>query len=113
MHAAGKNREPGRRWDHLLPAMILVVGGGLLEVWASWLAIASVSGFPRIGQMTTGWILPVTTEAYWTVALFAWLVIPAGPRSRKFAMWSAAGVFAAQPDRSGKRAPGRCCGRRG
>ena len=45
--------------------------------------------------MTTGWILPVTTEAYWTVALFAWLVIPAGPRSRKFAMWSAAGVFTA------------------
>lgn len=95
MHAAVKNRQPGRRWDHLLPAMLLVVGGGLLEVWASWLTIASVSGFPRVGRMTTGWILPVTTEAYWTVALFAWLVIPAGPRSRKFAMWSAAGVFAA------------------
>ena len=94
MHAAGKNREPGRRWDHLLPAMLLIVGGGLLEVWASWLTIASVSGFPRIGRMTTGWILPVTTEAYWTVALIAWLVIPAGPRSRKFAMWTAAGVFA-------------------
>ena len=47
MYAAGKNREPGRRWDHLLPAMILVVGGGLLEVWASWLAIASVSPVSR------------------------------------------------------------------
>jgi hypothetical protein len=43
--------------------------------------------------MTTGWILPVTAEAYWGAALWAWLVDPAGKASRLFAMCSAAAVF--------------------
>jgi len=83
--------KPGRR--DLLWVLTLIAACGLLEVWASWLQIGSVSGFPKLGSMTTGWILPVTTEAYWTAALYAWLVAPAGPRSKLFAMWSAAGVF--------------------
>ena len=88
---APAHAKPARR--DLLWVLALIAACGLLEVWASWLQIGSVSGFPKLGAMTTGWILPVTTEAYWTAALYAWLVAPAGPRSKRFAMWSAAAVF--------------------
>ena len=33
-------------------------------------------------------------EAFWAYALYTWLAAAAGVRSRRFAMWSAAGVFA-------------------
>jgi hypothetical protein len=91
-----EHAKPPVRRDRLwvLAALSLIVACGLLEVWASWLMIGSVSGFPKLGPMTTGWILPVTTEAYWTVALFAWLADPSGPRSRRFAMSTAVVVFA-------------------
>lgn len=79
--------------DHLWVAVI-IAACALLEVWASWLGIGSVSGFPEIGHVTTGWILPVTTEAYWAYALWTWLAGAPGPRSRKFAMWTAGIVFA-------------------
>jgi len=85
--------KPARR-DNLLWVAALILVGGMTEVWASWLYIASVSGFPKIGAMTTGWILPVTAEAYWATAVYAWLAAPAGGRSRKFAMRSAAVMFA-------------------
>lgn len=62
-------------------------------MWASWLNIGAISGFPKLGHMTTGWILPVSTEAYWGYAVWAWLAGASGPRSRKFAMWTAAGMF--------------------
>jgi hypothetical protein len=81
------------RRDSLLPVLVLILAGGLLEVWASWLQIGAVSGFPHLGPVTTGWILPVTAEAYWGAALWAWLVDPAGRKSRLFAMCSAAAVF--------------------
>ena len=84
--------KPARR--DLLWVLVLILACGLLEVWASWLQIGAVSGFPKLGGMTTGWILPVTSEAYWMASLYAWLAAPAGPRSRRFAMWSAAAVFA-------------------
>lgn len=79
--------------DHLWVAVV-IAACVLLEVWASWLGIGAVSGFPRLGRMTTGWILPVATEAYWSYALWAWLAAPPGSRSRRFAMWTAAGMFA-------------------
>lgn len=85
--------KPAHR-DRLLPVLVLIVACGLLEVWASWLTIGAVSGFPKLGRMTTGWILPVTAEAYWSAALYAWLVGPSGPRSRRFAMWTAVIMFA-------------------
>jgi hypothetical protein len=93
MSTAPAHAKPARR-DSLLPVLILILAGGLLEVWASWLQIAAVSGFPHLGPVTTGWILPVTAEVYWGSALWAWLVDPAGPKSRLFAMCSAAAVFA-------------------
>lgn len=86
-HAKDKRRD-------LLWVLVLILACGLLEVWASWLSIGAVSGFPKLGRMTTGWILPVTTEAYWSAALFAWLAVPAGPKSAAFAKWSAAAMFA-------------------
>lgn len=85
--------EPGgTRRDHLWVVGI-IAACALLEVWASWLGIGSVSGFPKLGRMTTGWILPVSTEAYWGYALYAWLAASSGPRSRRFAMWTAVIVF--------------------
>lgn len=91
MTTTPQHAKPARR--DLMWFLIAILACGLLEVWASWLQIGAVSGFPKLGRMTTGWILPVTSEAYWVAALYAWLADPAGPRSRKFAMWSAVGVF--------------------
>jgi hypothetical protein len=92
MPTAPAHARPRR--DSLLPVLVLILAGGLLEVWASWLQIGAVSGFPHLGRVTTGWILPVTAEAYWGAALWAWLVDPAGRKSRLFAMCSAGAVFA-------------------
>lgn len=85
--------EQERQWDRFLWPAAVIAACVMLEVWASWLQIGSVSGFPKFGGMTTGWILPVSTEAYWSCALFAWLAGAPGSASRKFAMWSAAGMF--------------------
>lgn len=83
------------RRDHLW-VLFVIAACALLEVWASWVTIGSMSGFPRIGGkhgLPTDWILAVTTEAYWGYALYAWLAAAPGPRSRAFAMWSAVAVF--------------------
>ncbi|HMH94011.1 MAG TPA: hypothetical protein VK586_23395 [Streptosporangiaceae bacterium] len=92
----GKHNPDGTvvyRRDHLW--VLFVIGTcALFELWGSWLGIASVSGFPHYGRVTTGWVLFVATEAYWGYALFAWLAGAPGPRSRKFAMHSAIAMFA-------------------
>jgi hypothetical protein len=93
--AEGDRYAAAPRRDHLWVLVIIAVCA-LLEVWASWLAIGSMSGFPRIGGargLPTDWTLAVTTEAYWGYALYSWLAAAPGPRSRAFAMWSAVGVF--------------------
>jgi hypothetical protein len=91
--AKPKHEQPlTPRRDHLWVAVI-IAACVLLEVWASWLWIGSVSGFPKLGPVTTGWILPVATEAYWAYALWTWLVGAPGSRSKKFAMWTAGFVF--------------------
>jgi uncharacterized membrane protein len=93
--AEGDRYAAAPRRDHLWVLVIIAVCA-LLEVWASWLAIGSMSGFPRIGGargLPTDWTLAVTTEAYWGYALYSWLAAAPGPRSRAFAMWSAVSVF--------------------
>jgi hypothetical protein len=87
--------KPPARRDHLW-VLVIIAACALLEVWASWVMIGSTSGFPKIGGkhgLPTDWTLAVTTEAYWGYALYAWLAAAPGPRSRRFAMWSAAAVF--------------------
>lgn len=83
--------KPAR--DHLW-VLVIIAACVLAEVWASWVTIGAKSGFPEIGGVPTDWTLAVTTEAYWGYALYAWLAASPGPRSRRFAMWSAAAVFA-------------------
>jgi hypothetical protein len=93
MSGMGTHEQTTAHRDHLWVAVI-IAACALLEVWATWLGLGSVSGFPKLGRMTTGWILPVTTEAYWAYALYSWLAGAPGPRSRAFAMWTAGIVFA-------------------
>jgi hypothetical protein len=78
--------------DHMW-VLVLVAACALAPVWGSWVGIGAVSGFPKLGRLSTDWTLAVVVEAYWGYALYAWLAAAAGPRSRAFAMWSAAGVF--------------------
>jgi hypothetical protein len=98
MTSMGKHEPDGaavQRRDHLWVAVI-IAACALLEVWASWIAIGSMSGFPRIGGahgISTDWTLAVTMESYWAYALYAWLAAAPGPRSRAFAKWSAIAVF--------------------
>jgi hypothetical protein len=91
MASMGTHEQTTARRDHLWVAVI-IAACALVEVWATWLGLGSVSGFPKLGRMTTGWILPVTTEAYWGYALWSWLTGTPG-RAKRFAMWTAGIMF--------------------
>lgn len=78
--------------DHLW-VLVVIAAAVLAEVWASWVGIGAMSGFPRIDHIPTDWVLAVAVEAYWGYALYAWLAAAPGPRSRTMAMWSCAVVF--------------------
>lgn len=78
--------------DYLWVLAVIAVCA-LIKVSPSWVGIAAAAGFPRFGRLPTDWTLAVIMEAYWAYALYAWLAAAAGLRSRRFAMWSAAGVF--------------------
>jgi uncharacterized membrane protein len=80
------------RRDHLW-VLAVIAACALAEVWASWVGIAFLSGFPKLDGIPTDWILAVVVEAYWAYALYAWLAASPGPRSRSFAMWSCGIVF--------------------
>jgi hypothetical protein len=87
--------KPIQHRDHLW-VVFVIAACCVFEVWASWVTIGSLSGFPKIGGphgFSTDWTLAVTTEAYWGYALYSWLAAAPGPRSRRFAMWSAGAVF--------------------
>lgn len=73
--------------------LAVIAACALIKVSPSWVGIAAAAGFPRFGRMPTDWTLAVIMEAYWAYALYAWLACASGVRSRRFAMWSAAGVF--------------------
>jgi len=81
--------KPVARRDHLW-VLAIVAAFALYDVWGSWTEIGNKSGFAH----GTGWTLTVIVEVYWGYALYAWLAAAPGPRSRRFAMWSAAVVFA-------------------
>ena len=92
-HAIPAAPEP--RWRDHLWVLFLIAACVLAEVWASWVGIGAISGFPVIkGKIPTDWVLAVAMEAYWGYALYAWLVASPGPKSRAMAMWSCAVVFA-------------------
>jgi len=90
--AVTPGEPPGRRHDHIW-VLFLIAACALAEVFGSWLGIASVSGFPHYGPVTTGWVLFATTEGFWGYALWSWLAGAPGPRSRRFAMTSAIVMF--------------------
>ncbi len=92
MTTPGAHARPAASHDHLW-VLAVIAAACLAEVWASWVGIGAVSGFPDLGRMHTDWILAVVMEAYWAYALYAWLAASPGPRSRSFAMWSCAAVF--------------------
>jgi hypothetical protein len=73
--------------------LAVIAACALIKVSPSWVGIGAAAGFPRFGKMPTDWTLAVIMEAYWGYALYAWLAAAPGVRSRRFAMWSAAGVF--------------------
>jgi hypothetical protein len=84
--------KPVPRRDHLW-VLAVIAACALIKVSPSWVGIAAAAGFPRFGRVPTDWTLAVIMEAYWAYALYAWLAAASGIRSRRFAMWSAAGVF--------------------
>jgi hypothetical protein len=84
--------KPVPRRDHLW-VLVVIATCALIETFPSWVGIGAVSGFPEFGRMPTDWTLAVTQEAYWGYALYAGIVAVVGPRSRRFALWSAGAVF--------------------
>jgi hypothetical protein len=93
MSGMAEHAKPHARKDHLW-VLFTIAACVLAEVWASWVGIGAISGFPRIDGIPTDWVLAMAMEAYWGYALYAWLVASPGPRSRAMAMWSCAVVFA-------------------
>ena len=83
--------KPPRR-DHTW-VLAVIAACCLIKVWPSWVGIGAEAGFPKLGRMATDWTLAVVIEAYWAYAVYAWLAAE-GWRSRRFAFWSAAVVFA-------------------
>lgn len=83
--------------DHLW-VVFVIAAAAAIEVCATWVGIGNVSGFPVIGlpfrlKVNTDFSLMVGMEAYGGFALYYWLSAATGPRSRAFAMWSAAGAL--------------------
>jgi hypothetical protein len=85
MSDMAKHSQPatGSRRDHLW-VLVIIAGFALFDVWEAWSEVGNKSGFAH----GTGWTLTVIVEAFAGYCLFAWFDAP-GPRSRRFAMWSA------------------------
>jgi hypothetical protein len=84
---------PEKRRDHLW-VLVIIAGCAGLDICSAWVTIGSMSRFQVLfGTVPTDWTLAVIAEAYWGYALFCWLAGASGPRSRRFAKWSAALVF--------------------
>ena len=94
--------KPARR-DHLLWFVGVIAAFALYDVWGSWTEVGNKSGFSH----GTGWTLTVVVEAFAVCALIAWLADAPGPRSRRFAKWSALIVFALEMPETAERECGR------
>jgi hypothetical protein len=93
MSGMGTHEETAKRKDHPWVLIVIAACAGL-DVWTAWVTIGSLSGFSKLlGVFPTDWTLAPIVELYWGYALLSWLGAAPGPRSRRFAMWSAAGVF--------------------
>jgi hypothetical protein len=79
--------KPGR--DRLLLAVAVIALFALYDIWGAWTEVGDKSGFAH----GSGWTLTVIVEVYGACALWAWLAEAPGPRSRRFAKWSAAIVL--------------------
>jgi hypothetical protein len=91
--ADGKGRLPVWAW-----VIGLIAGAAAIEIWATWLGIGSLSGFPvlvlgRLARIPTDWSLAVGMEAYAGFALWVWLSGAKGKNSRNFACGSAVGAL--------------------
>lgn len=86
-HATGPSHARKTARDHLW-VLVVIAGFALYDVWKAWSGLGEKSGFGH-----AGWTLTVIVEVFWLYVLWAWLAGAAGPRSRKFARRSAAGVF--------------------
>lgn len=91
IEAAADSAAPRRNHRWLLFAIAIPAA---VEVWACWVGLGSLCGFPMLGRFSTDWTLAVGMEAYGGYALYVWLGGAPGPRSRSFAQWSALGAFA-------------------
>lgn len=89
MPTAPAHAKPASR-DRLLWIVAVIAAFALYDVWGAWTEVGDKSGFAH----GTGWTLTVIVEAFGICALVAWLADAPGPRSRRFAMWSAVIVFA-------------------
>ena len=83
-----RHAEAAPKRDHLW-VLVIIAGFALYDVWTAWSQIGNKAGFAH----GTGWTLTVIVEVFWLYVLWAWLGGAVGPRSRKFARRSAAGVF--------------------
>lgn len=90
--------KPASRSHQRFPWLLLAIAApAAVEVWTCWVGLGSLCGFPKIGGkhgLSTDWTLAIGMEAYGGYALYIWLGTAPGPRSRKFAQWSALGAFA-------------------
>jgi hypothetical protein len=82
---ASKRSQPWLLFIIAIPAAV--------EVWACWVGLGSLCGFPKLGRLSTNWTLAIGMEAYGAYALRVWLGNAPGQRSRTFAQWSALGAF--------------------
>lgn len=88
----GQHEVPERHKTHLW-VLILIAVPAAIEVFACWVGLGSLTGFPPVLGHGTGWTLAIGMEAYGGYAMWAWLSGAPGERSRKFAMGSAIAAF--------------------
>jgi hypothetical protein len=91
-HSPMEPGAPASRGNHRWLLFAIAIPAAV-EVWACWVGLGSLCGFPKLGSLSTDWTLAIGMEAYGGYALYVWLGAAPGQRSRAFAMWSSLGAF--------------------